>query len=116
MNLHRLDLFSLSLFCVVARTGSISRGAALANLAVGAASKRITDLEAAVGAPLFERHSRGITLTVAGHALQMHAQRILSNVDQLAADLSDHATGLVGVVTWLVLFLARHFGGSPTVR
>ena len=98
MNLHRLDLFSLSLFSQVARSGSISKGAELAHLAVGAASKRITDLEAAVGTTLLERHSRGITLTVAGQALQVHAQRILSDVDQLAADLSDHATGLVGVV------------------
>jgi DNA-binding transcriptional LysR family regulator len=98
VNLHRLDLFSLSLFSLVARSGSISKGAELANLAVGAASKRITDLEAAVGATLMERHSRGITLTVAGQALQVHAQRILSDVDQLAADLSDYATGLVGVV------------------
>jgi DNA-binding transcriptional LysR family regulator len=98
MNLHRLDLVSLSLFNLVARSGSISRGAELASLAVGAASKRITDLEAAVGAPLLERHSRGVTLTVAGRALQGHAQRILSDVDQLAADLSDYASGLVGVV------------------
>lgn len=98
VNLHRLDLFSLSLFSLVARSGSISKGAELAMLAVGAASKRITDLEAAVGAVLLERHSRGVTLTVAGQALQRHAQRILSDVDQLAADLSDHASGLVGVV------------------
>ena len=98
MNLHRLDLFSLSLFSLVARSGSISKGAELAALAVGAASKRITDLEAAVGAALLERHSRGVTLTVAGQALQRHAQRILSDVDQLAADLSDYASGLVGVV------------------
>lgn len=67
-------------------------------MAVGAASKRITDLEETVGAVLMVRHSRGIALTVAGQALQLHAQRILSNVDQLAADLSDHATGLLGVV------------------
>ena len=98
MNLHRLDLFSLSLFSLVARTGSISKGAELALLAVGAASKRITDLEAAVGTALLERHSRGVTLTVAGEALKRHAQRILSDVDQLAADLSDYASGLVGVV------------------
>jgi DNA-binding transcriptional LysR family regulator len=98
VNLHRLDLFSLSLFSLVARSGSISKGAELALLAVGAASKRITDLEAAVGAVLLDRHSRGVTLTVAGQALQRHAQRILSDVDQLAADLSDHASGLVGVV------------------
>ena len=59
MNLHRLDLVSLSLFNLVVRTGSISRGGELAHLAVGAASKRISDLEGTVGAELFERHSRG---------------------------------------------------------
>lgn len=98
MNLHRLDLVSLSLFSLVVRTGSISKGAEQAHLAVGAASRRISDLEAAVGAELFERHSRGVTLTPAGQALQRHAQRILSDIDQLAADLSDHAQGVVGVV------------------
>jgi DNA-binding transcriptional LysR family regulator len=98
LNLHRLDLVSLALFGFVARSGSISRGAELAHLAVGAASKRISDLETAVGAPLLERHSRGVTLTPAGQALQRHAQRILGDVDQLAAELSDFAAGVVGVV------------------
>lgn len=98
MNLHRLDLVSLSLFNLVVRSGSISKGAALAHLAVGAASKRIADLEAALGVALFERHSRGIVLTAAGAALQRHTQRILSDVDVLNADLSDYAAGVVGVV------------------
>ncbi len=98
MNLHRLDLVSLSLFNLVARTGSISRGAELASLALGAASKRISDLEGAVGTALLERHSRGVKLTPAGEALHRHAQKILSDVDQLAADLSDHARGVTGVV------------------
>jgi DNA-binding transcriptional LysR family regulator len=97
MNLHRLDLVSLSLFSQVVRSGSISKGALLANLAVGAASKRISDLEAAVGAALFERHSRGITPTAAGLALARHAQRILGDVNLLAAELHDHASGIVGV-------------------
>jgi DNA-binding transcriptional LysR family regulator len=98
MNLHRLDLVSLSLFVNVVRSGSISKGAAMAHLAIGAASKRITDLEAAVGAELFERHSRGVTPTAAGQALARHAQRILSDVNLLAAELADHASGIVGVV------------------
>ena len=98
MNLHRLDLVSLSLFVLVVRTGSISQGAALSHLAVGAASKRITDLEAAIGVDLLERHSRGVKLTAAGHALHEHAKRILGDVDHLAAELSDHAAGIVGVV------------------
>jgi DNA-binding transcriptional LysR family regulator len=97
MNLHRLDLVSLSLFMHVVRSGSISKGALLANLAVGAASKRISDLEDAVGAALLERHSRGITPTAAGEALLHHAQRILGDVNLLAAELRDHARGIVGV-------------------
>jgi DNA-binding transcriptional LysR family regulator len=98
MNLHRIDLVSLSLFNLVARTGSISQGAELAMLAVGAASKRMTDLEAAFGVALLERHSRGVKLTSAGLALHQHVQRILGDVDQMSADLSDHAKGLMGVV------------------
>jgi DNA-binding transcriptional LysR family regulator len=98
MNIYRLDLVSLSLFALVVRAGSISKGAALAHLAVGAASKRISDLEAAIGTALLERHSRGVMLTVAGQALHRHAQKILSDVDLLAADLSDYASGMVGVV------------------
>ncbi len=98
MNLHRVDLVSLSLFHLVARTGSISQAAGLAALAVGAASKRITDLEAAFGVPLLERHSRGVRLTPAGEALHGHVLRLLAEVDQMDADLSDHAKGLIGVV------------------
>ena len=126
MNLHRLDLVSLSLFSLVVRTGSISRGAELAHLAVGAASKRISDLEEAVGTELFERHSRGVTLTLAGQALQRHAQRILADVDHLAADLSDYASGIVGVVRlaaitsavtqFLPTDLARFIAGHAGIR
>ena len=126
MNLHRLDLVSLSLFNLVVRSGSISKGAELAHLAIGAASKRISDLEAAVGTPLLERHSRGVTLTVAGDALHRHAQRILDDVDQLAADLSDYASGVLGVVRlWVntsavTQFLPRGLSGfvaaNPGIR
>jgi len=98
MNLHRLDLVSLSLFVRVIRSGSISKGAEHTHLALAAASRRMADLEAAVGSPLLERHSRGVRATAAGEALVAHAQRILGEVDRLAADLSDHARGVVGVV------------------
>lgn len=98
MNLNRLDLVSLSLFVQVARAGSISRGAEESSLAIGAASRRLTDLEAALGTPVFDRHSRGVVLTVAGTALLPHAERILHDVRQLTAELSDYSRGLIGVV------------------
>ena len=126
MNLHRLDLFSLSLFNLIARTGSISKGAGLAGLALGAASKRIADLEEAVCTKLFARHSRGVTLTAAGEAMQRHAQLILDDVDRLAADLSNYANGIVGVVRmWantsaITQFLPRDLQafaiGNPSIR
>jgi len=98
MNLHSFDLVSLALFTLVARAGSISKGAGLAHLAVGAASKRLSDLESAIGAVLLERSSRGVTLTPAGQALLQHAHRILSDVDLLVADVSDYASGSFGVI------------------
>ena len=76
MNLHRVDLISLSLFTRVARTGSISKGAELCHMAVGAANKRVSDLEAAVGVPLLERHSRGVTLT-ADYCAELEDLRIV---------------------------------------
>ncbi|PUE30503.1 LysR family transcriptional regulator [Limnohabitans sp. Jir72] len=101
MNLHRIDLVSLYLFQLAARTGSISQGAELAKLAVGAASKRMTDLEQAFGVALQARHSRGVKLTLAGETLHRHVHRIQSNVDQMSDDLSGHAKGLMGVVRLL---------------
>lgn len=126
MNLHRLDLVSLSLFVAVARSGSISRGAQLVHLAVGAASKRIAALEEAAGAQLLARHSRGIKLSPAGEALLRHAERILGDVGQLAADLGDYAAGVTGVVrVWantscVTQFLPRELASfaasNPSIR
>jgi DNA-binding transcriptional LysR family regulator len=126
MNLHRLDLVSLALFAQVVRSGSISRGAQQAHLALGAASRRMADLEAAVGAPLLARHSRGVVLTAAGEALLRHAQRILVDVDQLGAELSDYAQGVSGVVRlaantsavtqFLPRALAAFLAAHPSIR
>jgi len=98
MNLQRIDLASLSLFTLVVRTGSISSGAKLAHLAIGAASKRITDLESALGITLLERHSRGVRPTEAGRALLQHARSVLKEVEHLRADMSDYASGVVGLI------------------
>ena len=68
MNIARIDLVTLSLFVSVARQGSISAGARQSHLAVGAASKRISDLEAALDTQLLYRNAAGVELTEAGQA------------------------------------------------
>lgn len=96
MNLARIDLVTLALFVSVARQGSISAGARQSHLAVGAASKRISDLEAALGTTLLFRKSSGIELSDAGQACLAHAQRVLREVEQMAGTLSDFAQGVRG--------------------
>jgi hypothetical protein len=96
MNLARFDLVTLGLFVAVARLGSISAGARQSHLAVAAASKRISDLEAAVGAPLLYRHAAGVELTEAGQACFRHAVGILQDVERMAGALSDFAAGTRG--------------------
>lgn len=98
MNLARFDLVTLGLFVAVARLGSISAGARQSHLAVAAASKRISDLEAAVGSPLLYRHAAGVELTEAGQACFRHAVGILQDVERMAGALSDFAAGTRGLV------------------
>ena len=98
MNIARIDLVTLSLFVSVARQGSISAGARQSHLAVGAASKRISDLEAALDTQLLYRNAAGVRLTEAGQACLVHALRVLQEVEQMAGTLSDFAQGVRGQV------------------
>ncbi len=98
MNLARFDLITLALFVAVARQGSISAGARSMHLAVGAASKRISDLEASLGAPLFYRHSAGVEMSEAGQTCLQHALRVLNEVEQLGAALADYTHGIKGQI------------------
>lgn len=94
----RHDFVSLQLFVAVAETGSISRGAQRAHLALAAASKRIAELESQVGTAILYRHARGVTLTPAGDALLHHARVVLQTLDRMTSDLSEYSHGVKGHV------------------
>lgn len=98
MNVARFDLITLNLFVAIARTGSITRGAHQANLALAAASKRISDLEVHFGTSLLYRHANGVTLTDAGNACFQHALGILQDVERMSGVMSDYASGVRGQV------------------
>lgn len=94
----RLDLLSLKLFVTVCEQQSISRTAEIENIAASAVSKRISDLEKVVKSPLFHRGPRGTEMTPAAHSLLHHARIVLSDINQLESELSDHSDGLHGIV------------------
>jgi DNA-binding transcriptional LysR family regulator len=71
-----MELSDLVTFSTVARTGGITRAAAELNTVQSNITQRVKALEAEIGVPLFERHSRGMTLTGAGRRLLPYAQRM----------------------------------------
>jgi DNA-binding transcriptional LysR family regulator len=70
-----MDIADLRLFETVARLGGMNRAAAELNTVQSNVTARVKALEEELGAALFERHARGVTLTVAGHRLMPYAAR-----------------------------------------
>ncbi|KIQ30217.1 LysR family transcriptional regulator [Variovorax paradoxus] len=94
----RPDLDSLALFLSALESGSLSKAAEEHHMVLSAASRRIRILETEFGVPLFQRTSKGVTVTGAGESLAIHARLILRDVDRMRADLSDYAQGATGRV------------------
>jgi LysR family transcriptional regulator, cell division regulator len=82
-----VELTDLLTFSTVARLGGITPAADELNTVQSNISQRIKALEVEIGTALFERHSRGMTLTGAGRRLLPYAQRMaaLSREAVLAA-------------------------------
>ncbi|WGD56161.1 LysR substrate-binding domain-containing protein [Bradyrhizobium sp. CB1650] len=82
-----MELSDIKTFAAVARAGGITRAAEELNTVQSNVTQRIKALEAEIGTPLFERHSRGMTLTAAGKRLLPYAQKMaaLSHEAVLAA-------------------------------
>jgi DNA-binding transcriptional LysR family regulator len=71
------DLQHLHAFATIIETGSLGRAAVALNITQPALSRTIKRLEDQVGAPLFERHSKGMQLTDIGGVLLPHATLLL---------------------------------------
>lgn len=94
------DLRSLRSFVAVASAGSISAAAESQHIAQPALSVQLKQLEEHLGAPLFERHARGVTLTAAGARFLVHAIGILRRVDVACEDVRsaiDEPSGRVSI-------------------
>jgi LysR family transcriptional regulator, cell division regulator len=68
-----MDAGDLRVFEAVARLGGMNRAALELNTVQSNVTARIRQLEDELGASLFERHSRGVTLTAAGRRLLPYA-------------------------------------------
>ena len=98
LNPARVDFVTLKLFCAIVQSGSITKGATECNLALSAASRRISEFEETVGMALLDRSVKGVTLTHAGHAVMQHALRLFQGFEQLSNELGEYSKGVKGHV------------------
>lgn len=83
------EIAELRAFCAAAALGSIAEAARAMNVSQPAMSKRLKSLETVVGTELFERSSRGVTLTATGVQLYAAARRLLLSADTVHALISN---------------------------
>ncbi len=84
-----LTLRGLRVFVALEEAGSIAGAAARIGGSSSGVSQHITALEAAIGAKLFDRRAKPVSLTPAGQVLRAHAHRILSVVSEAQAELAE---------------------------
>ena len=95
-----MDTDALRSFIVIAEVGSFSLAAEHLHITQPAISKRIAGLEEALGASLFDRIGRRITLTEAGRHLLPRARRILQELNdcrRAIRDLSGQVSGTLSI-------------------
>ncbi len=91
-----MELRQLRSFVAVAEELHFGRAAARLHLAPPSLSQQIRVLERSMGASLFERAPRAVTLTPAGKSLLARARRLLAEADAAAAEVRALASGRAG--------------------
>lgn len=98
-----MDLRHLRYFVMVARERNFTRAAELLHVTQPPLSRQIQQLEDDLGARLFERESRPVTLTPAGRLFYEHAVQVLDRVDEMRAMMkrfveAEHPSFVIGFV------------------
>ena len=83
-----MDLLALADFNLVARHGGFGRAARAAGRPKATLSRRVAELEAALGLRLFERGGRTLKLSEEGRALYERTSVLLTELDEAAAAIA----------------------------
>ncbi len=92
------DIDSLALFVRAAELRSLTKAAEASHIGLAAASRRMALLEHRFKTALLERSPRGVELTSAGASLLPHAKALLLEMNDMQAEMRDHADGRKGAL------------------
>lgn len=94
-----ITLRQLEYFVVVSEHGSFRKAASALQVNESAVSRSIRDLEDRLGASLFQRHSAGVFLTMAGHRFVPHARKALRQIEHGTRDVAAIGRSTDGWIT-----------------
>ena len=94
-----MDWDKLKIFHAVAEAGNFTKATYILNLSQSAISRQIQSLEQELKTQLFERHSRGLSLTENGEYLFNTASEIISKLKDVESTLIDKKDKLSGKLT-----------------
>jgi DNA-binding transcriptional LysR family regulator len=110
------ELRQFRYFVAVAEEGSLTRAAARLHVAQQSLSQQIRTLEAQLGAPLFERSSRGVALTDVGAVLLREARPVLTQAERAVEAVRRAARGEQGELRVGFLGSVANYLMPPVVR
>ncbi len=94
-----MELRQLRYFVQIADAGSVRMAATKVRIAQSALSRQVTALEDELGVPLLVRHARGVTPTHAGARLRDRAVAILSQIEDIRAEIMAEGDGPSGTAS-----------------
>jgi LysR family hydrogen peroxide-inducible transcriptional activator len=101
-----MDLTQLEYLIAIADEGAFSRAADRLGVTQPSLSQQIKRLEEELGAPLFDRLSRGVVPTQTGEKMIHHARRVLAEVAEAGRSVRDAGGKIAGPLA---------IGGIPTI-
>src|ERR1700722_933308 len=96
---HRIKLRHLRLVQILEEERSVSRAAERLCISKAAVSKTRAEIEAEIGAPLFERSNNRLEVTEFGKRVLQSARRILGELDSLCEEGGLLRSGMRGTLT-----------------
>ena len=94
-----MELRSLAVLLKVAETGSLSQAAVALGMNQSSLSRIVSSSERELGAPVFHRTGRGVTLTEVGESMLPAARQVVVSAEQLVAEVRDRAREPSGLVS-----------------
>jgi DNA-binding transcriptional LysR family regulator len=121
-----VNLRHVRAFLAVARLGSFTRAAAELHASQPAITVQVREFEERIGLRLFDRNTRGVSVTRAGQELARRLERLQGEFDAVIAETREMAAGRRGVVrlaclqsvasTVLPPAIARFWQQHPLIR